>query len=33
MCRASAKDTSQVADLVTYYAVLTDVILLDYHVF
>ena len=33
MCRASAKDTSQVADLVTYYGVLTDVILLDYHVF
>ena len=33
MCRASAKDTSQVVDLVTYYGVLTDVILLDYHVF
>ena len=33
MCRASAKDTSQVADLVTYYGVLTDVILLDYNVF
>ncbi|KAK9943329.1 hypothetical protein M0R45_008939 [Rubus argutus] len=33
MCRASAKDTAQVADLVTYYGRLTDIILLDYHVF
>lgn len=33
MCRASAKDTAQVVDLVTYYGILTDIILLDYHVF
>ncbi|KAK9936381.1 hypothetical protein M0R45_013227 [Rubus argutus] len=33
MCRASAKDNAQVADLVTYYGILTDIILLDYHVF
>lgn len=33
MCRASAKDTSQVVDVVTYYGILTDIILLDYHVF
>ncbi|KAK9901035.1 hypothetical protein M0R45_002304 [Rubus argutus] len=31
--RASAKDNAQVADLVTYYGILTDIILLDYHVF
>ena len=33
MCRASAKDTSQVADLVTYYGRVTEIILLDYIVF
>lgn len=33
MCRASAKDTSQVADLVTYYGRVIDIILLDYNVF
>ena len=33
MCRASAKDTSQVVDVVTYYGILTDILLLDYHVF
>ena len=33
MCRASAKDTSQVADLVTYYGRVTEIILLDYNVF
>ena len=33
MCRASAKDTKQVADMVTYYGILTDIILLDYHLF
>ena len=32
MCRASAKDTSQVADLV-YYGRVIDIILLDYNVF
>ncbi|XP_020258863.1 uncharacterized protein LOC109835292 [Asparagus officinalis] len=33
MCRASAKDTAQVADLVSYYGILIDIILLDYHLF
>ncbi|XP_012833436.1 PREDICTED: uncharacterized protein LOC105954308 [Erythranthe guttata] len=33
MCRSSAKDTAQVADLVTYYGLITDIILLDYHIF
>ncbi|KAK9926973.1 hypothetical protein M0R45_024179 [Rubus argutus] len=33
MCRASARDTAQVADLVTYYGRLTNIILLDYCVF
>jgi hypothetical protein len=33
MCRASAKDVSQVVDVVTYYGILTDIILLDYHKF
>jgi len=33
MCRASAKDTSQVVDLVTYYGRVIDIILLDYNVF
>lgn len=33
MCRASAKDTSQVVDVVAYYGVIRDIILLDYHTF
>jgi hypothetical protein len=33
MCRASAKDISQVVDVITYYGLLTDIILLDYNVF
>lgn len=33
MCKASVKDTSQVADLVTYYGRVTEIILLDYNVF
>ena len=33
MCRASAKDISQRVNVVTYYGVVTDIILLDYHVF
>ncbi|XP_013695049.2 uncharacterized protein LOC106399125 [Brassica napus] len=33
MCRASAKDTSQVVDLVSYYGRVTEIILLDYNVF
>lgn len=33
MCRASSKDNAQIADLVTYYGVLTDIILVDYNMF
>ena len=33
MCRSSAKDVSQVANVVTYYGILTDIVLLDYHKF
>ncbi|XP_060966293.1 uncharacterized protein LOC133034854 [Cannabis sativa] len=33
MCRSSAKDQSQVADVVSYYGVLKEIILLDYHTF
>lgn len=33
MCRASARDTSQVVDLVSYYGRVVDIILLDYNVF
>ena len=33
MCRPSAKDFFQVLDVVTYYEVLKDTILLDYHAF
>jgi hypothetical protein len=33
MCRASAKDISQRVDVVTYYGKVTDIILLNYHVF
>jgi len=33
ICRSSAKDTSQVVDLVSYYGCITDIILLDYNVF
>lgn len=33
MCRASARDTSQVIDLVSYYGRVVDIILLDYNVF
>lgn len=33
MCRSSARDTSQVADLVSYYGRVIDIILLDYNVF
>lgn len=33
MCRASARDTSQVMDLVSYYGRVVDIILLDYNVF
>ncbi|CAA7043013.1 unnamed protein product [Microthlaspi erraticum] len=33
MCRASAKDISQVVDLVSYYGRVIDIILIDYNVF
>ncbi|XP_009139567.2 uncharacterized protein LOC103863570 [Brassica rapa] len=33
MCRASAKDSRQQADIVTYYGVIKKIILLDYHMF
>lgn len=33
MCRASARDTSQVSELVGYYGRVTEIILLDYNVF
>ncbi|XP_024010549.1 uncharacterized protein LOC112085889 [Eutrema salsugineum] len=33
MCRASARDTSQIVDLVSYYGRVVDIILLDYNVF
>ena len=33
ICRSSAKDTSQVVDVVAYYGVIKDIILLDYHRF
>lgn len=33
MCRASARDTSQVMDLVSYYGRVVDIILLDYNLF
>ncbi|CAA7048867.1 unnamed protein product [Microthlaspi erraticum] len=33
VCRSSAKDTSQVVDLVSYYGRVTDIILVDYNVF
>lgn len=33
MCRASARDNSQVVDLVSYYGRVIDIILLDYNVF
>ena len=32
MCRSSAKDVSQVADVISYYGVLKQIILLDYHI-
>lgn len=33
MCRASAKDPKQTADIVPYYGVIKVIILLDYHMF
>ncbi|XP_020874097.1 uncharacterized protein LOC110226508 [Arabidopsis lyrata subsp. lyrata] len=33
MCRASARDSKQMADVVTYYGVIKEIILVDYHMF
>ncbi|CAE5959401.1 unnamed protein product [Arabidopsis arenosa] len=33
MCRSTARDTRQMADIVTYYGVIKEIILLDYHMF
>lgn len=33
MCRSSARDTTQVVDVVSYYGRVVDIILLDYNVF
>lgn len=33
MCRSSARDTNQKADIVSYYGVIEEIILLDYHMF
>lgn len=33
MCRSTARDTRQTADIVTYYGVIKEIILLDYHMF
>lgn len=32
-CRSSAKDTSQIVQKISYYGVIRDIILLDYHTF
>ncbi|CAE6012845.1 unnamed protein product [Arabidopsis arenosa] len=33
MCRSSARDMRQVADMLTYYGVIKEVLLMDYHMF
>ena len=33
MCRSSGRDMNQVADIVLYYGVIQEIILLDYHMF
>ncbi|CAA7049789.1 unnamed protein product [Microthlaspi erraticum] len=33
MCRASAKDTRHMADIVAFYGVIKEIILIDYHMF
>ncbi|XP_010475417.1 PREDICTED: uncharacterized protein LOC104754830 [Camelina sativa] len=33
MCRSSARDSRHMADIVTYYGVIKEIILLDYHMF
>lgn len=33
MCRSSAKDTRQMADIVSFYGVIKEILMLDYHMF
>ncbi|XP_022557732.1 uncharacterized protein LOC111205791 [Brassica napus] len=33
MCRSSARDMKQVADMLTYYGVIKEILLIDYHMF
>jgi len=33
MCRSSARDTRHIADMVVFYGVIQEIILLDYHIF
>jgi hypothetical protein len=33
MCKSSAKDTRQHADIVSYFGVIKETIMLDYHMF
>ena len=33
MCRSSARDMRQVADMLTYYGVIKEILLMDYHMF
>ena len=33
MCRASAQNSKQMADIVTFYGVIMEIILVDYHMF
>ena len=33
MCRSSARDRRQVADMLTYYGVIKEILLVDYHMF
>lgn len=33
MCRASAKDTRKLADILSFYGVIKEIILVDYHMF
>ncbi|XP_010451613.1 PREDICTED: uncharacterized protein LOC104733759 [Camelina sativa] len=33
MCRASSKDTRQMADIVAFYGVIKEIVLMDYHMF
>ncbi|XP_048617693.1 uncharacterized protein LOC125589230 [Brassica napus] len=33
MCRSSARDMRQVADMITYYGVIKEILVIDYHMF